>query len=119
MQRASLINMLFKGKSNMQQMVKPEKVYLENTNLMFALAGDINIGNISETFFSNQLFSAHELSFSGNGDFMIDNTYIIEVGGHRKSYEQIKDMPNSYLAADDIEIGNGNRIPLWLFGFLY
>lgn len=119
MQRASLINMLFKGKSNMQQMVKPEKVYLENTNLMFALASDINIGNIRETFFSNQLFSAHELSFSGNGDFMIDNTYIIEVGGHRKSYEQIKDMPNSYLAADDIEIGNGNRIPLWLFGFSY
>lgn len=119
MQRASLINMLFKGKSNMQQMIKPEKVYLENTNLMFALASDINIGNIRETFFSNQLFSAHELSFSGNGDFMIDNTYIIEVGGHRKSYEQIKDMPNSYLAADDIEIGNGNRIPLWLFGFLY
>ena len=119
MQRASLINMLFKGKSNMQQMVKPEKVYLENTNLMFALASDINIGNIRETFFSNQLFSAHELSFSGNGDFMIDNTYIIEMGGHRKSYEQIKDMPNSYLAADDIEIGNGNRIPLWLFGFSY
>ncbi len=119
MQRASLINMLFKGKNSMQQLVKPEKVYLENTNLMYALAGDINIGNIRETFFSNQLFSDHELTFSGSGDFLVDSTYTIEVGGHRKSYEQIKNVPNSYLAVDDIEIGNGNRIPLWIFGFLY
>ncbi len=119
MQRASLINMLFKGRNNMQQLVKPEKVYLENTNLMYALASETNIGNIRETFFANQLFNAHELAFSGGGDFLINNTHTIEVGGHRKTYEQIKDMPDSYLAADDIEIGNGNRIPLWLFGFLY
>ena len=119
MQRASLINMLFKGRNNMQQLVKPEKVYLENTNLMYALASEINIGNIRETFFSNQLFNAHELTFSGSGDFLIDNTHTIEVGGHRKSFEQIKDMPDSYLAVDDIEIGNGNRIPLWIFGFRY
>ena len=119
MSRASLINMLYKGKNNMRQLVKPEKVYLENTNLMFALASEINTGNIRETFFANQLFSAHELAFSGSGDFLVDNTHTIEVGGHRKSFEQIKDMPDSYLAVDDIEIGNGNRIPLWLFGFLY
>lgn len=119
MQRASLINMLFKGKNNMQQLVKPEKVYLENTNLIYALAGDINIGTVRETFFANQMFNAHELAFSGNGDFLVDNTHTMEVGGHRKSFEQIKDMPDSYLAVDDIEIGNGNRIPLWLFGFMY
>ena len=119
MQRASLINMLFKGKNNMQQLVKPEKVYLENTNLIYSLSSDISIGNVRETFFSNQLFSSHELAFSGSGDFLVDNTHTIEVGGHRKSFEQIKDMPNSYLAVDDIEIGNGSRIPLWLFGFMY
>ena len=119
MQRASLINLLFKGHSNMQQLVKPEKVYLENTNLMYALAREINSGNIRETFFANQLFNAHELAFSGQGDFLIDNAHTIEVGGHRKSFSQIKDLPDSYLAIDDIEIGNGNRIPLWLFGFLY
>ena len=119
MQRASLINMLFKGKSNMQQLVKPEKVYLDNTNLIYALASDINIGNVRETFLSNQLSNAHELAFSGNGDFLVDNTHTIEVGGHRKSFKQIKDVSDSYLAVDDIEIGNGNRIPLWLFGFLY
>lgn len=119
MSRASLINMLYKGKNNMQQLVKPEKVYLENTNLMFALASEINTGNIRETFFANQLFNSHELTFSGSGDFLVDNSHTIEVGGHRKSFEQIKDMTDSYLAVDDIEIGNGNRIPLWLFGFLY
>ena len=119
MQRASLINMLFKGKNNMQQLVKPEKVYLENTNLVYALAGDINIGTVRETFFANQMFNAHELAFSGNGDFLVDNAHTMEVGGHRKSFEQIKDMPDSYLAVYDIEIGNGNRIPLWLFGFMY
>ncbi len=119
MHRASLINLLYKGKNNMQQLVKPEKVYLENTNLMFALASEINTGNLRETFFANQLFNAHELAFSGSGDFLIDNIHTIEVGGHRKSFEQIKDLTDSYLAVDDIEIGNGNRIPLWLFGFLY
>lgn len=119
MQRASLINMLFKGKNNMQQLVKPEKVYLENTNLIYALASEISIGNVRETFFCNQLFNSHELAFSGSGDFLIDNTHTVEVGGQRKSFEQIKDVPHSFLAVDDIEIGNGNRIPLWLFGFLY
>ncbi|MBQ7204327.1 MAG: AAA family ATPase [Muribaculaceae bacterium] len=119
MHRASLINLLYKGKNNMQQLVKPEKVYLENTNLMLALASEINTGNLRETFFANQLFNAHELAFSGSGDFLIDNVHTIEVGGHRKSFEQIKDLTDSYLAVDDIEIGNGNRIPLWLFGFLY
>lgn len=119
MQRASLINLLFKGKNNMQQLVKPEKVYLENTNLIYGLSSDISIGNVRETFFSNQLFNDHELAFSGSGDFLVDNIHTVEVGGHRKSFDQIKDMPNSYLAVDDIEIGNGNRIPLWLFGFMY
>ena len=119
MHRASLINLLYKGKNNMQQLVKPEKVYLENTNLMFALASEINTGNLRETFFFFLLFNAHELAFSGSGDFLIDNIHTIEVGGHRKSFEQIKDLTDSYLAVDDIEIGNGNRIPLWLFGFLY
>ena len=118
-QQASLLNLLYKGRKNVQQLVKPEKAYLENTNLMYALAESIEIGTARETFFANQLLANHELSFSGNGDFLIDNVHTIEVGGHRKSFDQIKGISNSYLAIDDIEIGNGNRIPLWLFGFLY
>ena len=117
-QRASLLNLLYKGRNNIQQLVKPEKVYLENTNLMFALSNNVEAGTVRETFFANQL-SEHELSFGGTGDFLIDNTHTVEVGGRRKNFNQIKDLSQSYLAIDDIEIGSGNRIPLWLFGFLY
>ncbi len=117
-QRASLLNLLYKGRNNIQQLVKPEKVYLENTNLMFALSSNVEAGTVRETFFANQL-SEHELSFGGAGDFLIDNTHTVEVGGRRKNFNQIKDLSQSYLAIDDIEIGSGNRIPLWLFGFLY
>ena len=118
-QRASLLTLLYKGRNNIQQLVKPEKAYLENTNLMYALSNAVEIGTVRETFFANQLSFEHELSFGGSGDFLIDNTHTIEVGGKRKNYSQIKNMPQSYLAIDDIEIGSGNRIPLWLFGFLY
>lgn len=117
--QASLINLIYKGKINVQQMVKPEKVYIENTNLMYALADNVESGTIRETFFANQLLSGHELTFSGDGDFLIDNKHTVEIGGRRKSFAQIKNVADSYLAVDDIEIGNGNRIPLWLFGFLY
>lgn len=117
--QASLLNLLYKGRDNVQQLVKPEKAYLENTNLMYALADNVEVGTIRETFFANQLLAEHELSFSGDGDFLIDNAHTIEVGGYQKSFAQIKDITNSFLAVDDIEIGNGNRIPLWLFGFLY
>ena len=95
------------------------KVYLENTNLMYALAPTSDIGNIRETFFANQLKANHTITFSGQGDFRIDDTYTFEVGGKTKSFEQIKDIPNSYLAIDNVEYGTGKRIPLWLFGFLY
>ena len=60
-----------------------------------------------------------KLNISKQGDFIVDDKFIFEVGGKNKGFEQIKDMPNSYIAADDIEVGVGNKIPLWLFGFLY
>lgn len=119
LQRADLIRLLYKGRSNVSQLVKPEKVYLDNSNLMYALTGEPDTGNIRETFFANQVGQAHELAYTGKGDFLIDGQYVVEVGGHRKSFGQIKDVPNSFLAVDDVEMGVGNRIPLWLFGFLY
>lgn len=119
LERAALLIILYSGKNNMQQLAKPEKVYLENTNLMYALSSSSDIGNIRETFFANQLKLNHEVTFSGQGDFRIDDTYTFEVGGKAKTFEQIKDIPNSYLAIDNVEYGTGNRIPLWLFGFLY
>ena len=78
-----------------------------------------DIGNVRETFFANQLGNITEIYSGKNGDFMIGNKFTFEIGGAKKSFEQIKDMPNSFIAADDIEVGVGNKIPLWLFGFLY
>tara|TARA_R110000850_G_scaffold231252_5_gene356147 strand:- start:6205 stop:6471 length:267 start_codon:yes stop_codon:yes gene_type:complete len=88
--------------------------------LAFALASDQTIkGNIRETFFLNQLQVAHSVSLPKFGDFMIDDQYVIEVGGPNKTSQQIQGVPNSFIAADGIKTGGGNKIPLWLFGFLY
>ncbi|MBQ9254251.1 MAG: ATP-binding protein [Bacteroidales bacterium] len=117
--KVALIRNLYAGKEELNQLNRPEKIYFENTNFLFALTTDTNIGNVRETFFANQLSEGHKISFSGDGDFLIDNKYTIEVGGKNKTFDQIKDMPNSYLAIDDVEYNSFNKIPLWLFGFLY
>lgn len=72
-----------------------------------------------ETFFYNQTRKDHEVCFSGTGDFEVDGKYTFEVGGRGKGFGQVKDVPDSYVVNDDVEIGVGNKIPLWLFGFLY
>ncbi|MEA1879162.1 MAG: AAA family ATPase [Campylobacterota bacterium] len=97
---------------------KPEKIYFNNTNLHYAYCNTPNIGTIREVFFKSMLFE-HTLNIPKKGDFLVDNTYTFEIGGKNKNYKQIKDIPSSYIVADDIEIGSGNKIPLWLFGFLY
>ena len=92
----------------------------ENTNLMQALSPEINAGCRRETYFLNQLRAAgHEVKYPAVGDFLVDEAYLFEVGGKGKTFEQIKDLPNSFIAYDDVEVGRGNKIPLWLFGFLY
>jgi len=104
----------------LSKLQKPTKLYLNNPNLMFILQNDsVNIGTLREIFFANQLKYKHTLSLPQFGDFLIDNKYIIEIGGKDKSFKQIEGIENAYVAADDIEFGFGNKIPLWLFGFLY
>lgn len=104
----------------LSKLQKPTKLYLNNTNLMFILKNDkMNIGTLREIFIANQLKYKHKISLPSKGDFLIDNIYTIEIGGKDKTFKQIEDLENSYVAADDIEIGFGNKIPLWLFGFLY
>jgi predicted AAA+ superfamily ATPase len=98
---------------------KPAKIYLNNTNLLFAYCQNSKIGTIRETFFANQVSQKYKLNISTKGDFTIDEKYKIEIGGKTKGFNQIKDIPNGYVVADDIEIGTGNKIPLYLFGFLY
>ena len=99
---------------------KPEKIYLDNPNLFKALCTFSDIGTLRESFFGSILSNAgHHVTASKKGDFIVDEKYTFEVGGKTKGYKQIKDMRNSYVAADEIEAGSGNKIPLWLFGFLY
>jgi len=87
--------------------------------LLFAYRQNSKIGTGRETFFVNQVGQNHILNISKKGDFTINEKYYIEVGGKNKTFEQIKDIENSFVVADDLEIGQNNKIPLWLFGFLY
>lgn len=100
---------------------KPEKLYLNNTNQLFALAGmkDINHGTLRESFFANILSFKGQLAIPKKGDFLFDNKFLFEIGGKNKTARQIAGMNNAYLALDNIEHGFGNKIPLWLFGFIY
>ena len=102
---------------------KPGKSFLENTNLLYAINGSLklegDIGNARETFFVNQVSSVHRVNLHNHGDFMFDGKYTIEVGGKNKDFKQIKSITESYLALDNIEIGIGRKIPLYLFGLLY
>jgi len=70
-------------------------------------------------FFLNQLQTLHKISYSEVGDFLVNQKFVFEIGGKNKTYKQIANIENSFIAADNIEIGYRNTIPLWLFGFLY
>ena len=98
---------------------KPSKLYLNNTNLSSHYCSVHEIGTIRELFFAMQLRVNYTLHYPQKGDFIVDDTYLFEIGGKEKKFSQIKDIENSFVVADDIEIGFGNKIPLWLFGFLY
>ena len=120
LEKASIILQLNSQKKGMKLLTKAEKIYLNNPNLIYSIAAkNANTGTLHETFFLSQLLVNHKINTTDKGDFVIDDEYIFEVGGSNKSYKQIKDLPQSYIAADEIETGFGNKIPLWLFGFLY
>jgi len=100
--------------------VKPEKIYLNNTNYIFALGGEnANQGNIRETFFFNQMNVTNSVTWSDKTDFVVDKKYSFEIGGKNKTNKQLKDVSDGYLALDNIELGFRNQIPLWLFGLMY
>ena len=120
LEEAELTIHLNNESGGLSKLQKPTKLYLNNTNLMYILQNDsVNSGTLREIFFANQLKYKHTLSLPKFGDFLIDNKYIIEIGGKDKSFKQIEGIENAYVASDDIEFGFGNKIPLWLFGFLY
>jgi uncharacterized protein len=114
-----LVSLLKKDAKGSSFLQKPEKIFLQNTNLIYALSdGAVNIGNIRETFFISQVAAKHEVTAPKFGDFLVDNNYLFEVGGPSKTSEQINGLPSSYLAIDT-KFTNGKAIPLWLFGMLY
>lgn len=121
LEKAKLINMLSTAGKSVSILQKPDKLYLENTNLQYALgAAQVNKGTLRESFFLNQLLnSEHLVVLPKSGDFLIDHKYTFEVGGRKKKTAQIKDIANAYIVADDMETGALDKIPLWLFGFLY
>ena len=116
---AGLINTLIRDGKSTSGLRKPDKIYLNNTTLMHSMNENPNPGTLRETFFLNQLSAQHQVTYPKKGDFLIDGKYLFEVGGKNKTNTQIKDLENGYIAADDIEYGFQNKIPLWLFGFLY
>lgn len=119
LQRAGLLGLLSAETKAIKHLSRPDKIYLDNTNLMYALTVHIDKGTLRETFFRNQLAQAHTLVLPAQGDFLVDGTYLFEIGGPRKTFEQIKDISNSYLGVADIDVGRRARIPLWMFGLLY
>jgi len=117
---ARLLSMLNKDASEINLLKKPDKIFLENTSIAHAVSG-INPAkeNLRKTFFLNQLNVKHQATYPEKGDFLIDNKYLFEIGGKNKTNMQISGIKDAYIAVDDIEFGYENRIPLWLFGFLY
>lgn len=120
LEESKLIFQVFKKSRGLGNLEKPDKIFLENTNLMYLLGdAETNEGNVRETFAFNQLSHSHEVLFSEKSDFFVDKKFTFEIGGKNKKRKQIQDIPNSYILADDIEFGTDRRIPLWLLGFLY
>lgn len=118
--KANLLNLLSSEKASLKNMSKPDKIYCDNTNLMYSLTEKPEEGTSRETFFLNQLKSAgYKVTYPKQGDFLIEDSFLFEIGGKNKNFNQIKDIPDSFLAVDDTEVGRKNRIPLWMFGLLY
>lgn len=116
---AEILELLTVELKNYKRLVNPEKIYLGNTNLMYAFSPTINVGTMRETFFIDQLSSVGTVQMPQKGDFLVNGKFLFEVGGEGKDFEQIANVPDSYLAIGGIETGYGNRIPLWMFGLLY
>jgi uncharacterized protein len=118
---ARVLNLLYADLVSVKKMQKPDKIYLENANLIYTLATEeIKIGTVREAFTVNQLGYGREIEYGKqSGDFRVNGKYLFEVGGKTKSFDQIADIPNSYVLADDIETPIGKKLPLWSVGFLY
>lgn len=118
--KAHAIMLLNKVSGGIKQMSKPDKVYLGNTNYAFALGGEqANIGNVRESFFMSQVRVKNTVAFSNVVDFKVNGKYNVEIGGKNKTKKQIAGIDDAFMVMDNIEVGYGNQIPLWVFGLSY
>ena len=118
---AGMLNLLYSDLLSVKKLQKPDKIYLNNPNLQYALGGaQTNPGTVRECFAINQLMQRHTVEYGKqNGDFKVDGRITLEIGGKGKNFNQIADVENSYIFADDMEMPRGNKLPLWLLGFMY
>ncbi|MFP4664882.1 MAG: ATP-binding protein [Bacteroidales bacterium] len=120
MHEAEVVTLLRSPSKGINSLNKPEKIYIDNPNMMYALSNQQpDKGNIRETFFMNQVKQQHHVTASKDVDFIVDGKHYFEFGGRSKNKKQIRNLDDSWILKDDIEIGSGNVIPLWMFGFLY
>lgn len=120
LEQAKIISLLYPQGRSVAILQKPEKIFLNNTNLQYALAeDDIEMGSVRETFFLSQVHPFHKINMPKQGDFIIDNKFTFEIGGKTKENKQIKGIKNSWIVKDGIEIPTAGTIPLWMFGLLY
>jgi predicted AAA+ superfamily ATPase len=120
LEQARLISLLQPAGKSLAVLQKPEKIYLDNSNLLFALVEQqVEKGNLRETFFRSQLNVVSKINMPISGDFLVDNKYTFEIGGKSKSQKQIAGIKNSWIVKDDLEFPIGNNLPLWMFGFVY
>lgn len=118
--KAKMIKLVNQPEKYISRLQKPDKIFIENPNLFYALNPEmVNTGSLRETFALNQLTAKHEVSLHKSADFFVDNKFVFEVGGKNKTVKQVREYENSFVFVDDIEIGHLNKIPLWLLGFLY
>jgi len=117
--RAALLRLLYSDSKGLKSLGKPEKVLFNDPNIMYALSSSADTGTIRESLFAALLAQGHTIHYPKKGDLLVDGKYLFEIGGKGKGFTQIKDIPDSFVAADGIEIGFGNKIPLWMFGLLY
>lgn len=128
LQDACLLNLVRSQGRGYEILTRPEKILLENSNLMYAMTDEVNTGALRELFFVNQVKNAsnvhpertgNTVEISGRGDFIIGGQYTFEIGGKGKGFKQLRGVENGYVASDDIELGFKNKLPLWIFGFMY
>ena len=120
MKRAELLHLLYADNKTVTKMQKPDKIFIHNPNMLYALANQCQIGTVRECFVVNQLSARHTVEYGKSvGDFKIDGSITLEVGGEKKTFDQIADIPNSYILADNLEYPVGKKLPLWIVGLNY